>query len=500
MAIKIGWSLKDISLDEPMSLPGQGFMRISEGILDPVCLTALCIDGGEGKDKVVFLSCDMLAALGIEQIDERARKRCPELPHYVLVMNGTHTHTTGAKDATPEKTPDGKPIYDGMKYREFVLDMAAEAVCEAWENRSEGGVSYGYGYAVVAHSRRVVYFDDYSLRGFTQSLSPNGHGVMYGNTNDSQFSHYESGADHFLNAMFTYDKAGKVTGVVVNVPCPSQVSELLTVQSADFWHDVRVAVREEFGEDVYVLPQCAAAGDLSPRILHYKEAQARRMKLKYGLEYDPKGSAHQFNKGMAERKDIAERILLGLKDIYSWSKKDIQFDCPVRHIHRTLTLDKRLVTEEEKKWCEDSIQKTADQVPDPASCTPEEYRKKKSRYDTIKRRNERVLDKYEDQKAEPTMDIVVHAVQIGEIAFATNRFELYQDFMHRIQARSPFLQTFIIQLGGDNGGTYLPTARGVANKGYSASIFDNRVGPEGGQQLVEGTLDMLNELYNREEQ
>ncbi len=497
--MKIGWSMKDISLDEPMSLPGQGHLRISEGVLDPVCLTALCIDGGEGKDKVIFLSADMLAARGIQQIDELARKRCPDLPHYVLVMNGTHTHTTGSKDKTPETSPDGQPIYDGMKYWEFVREKAVEAVCEAWENRTEGGVSYGYGYAVVAHSRRVVYFDDTSLRGFTQSLSPNGHGVMYGNTNDPMFSHYESGADHFLNAMFTYDKAGKVTGVVVNVPCPSQVSEMLTVQSADFWHDVRVAVRKEFGENVYVLPQCAAAGDLSPRILHYKEAQARRMKLKYGVEYDPKGSAHQMDKGLAERKDIAERIMEGLKDIYSWSKKEILTDCPVRHIHRKMDLSVRLVTEEEKAWCEESIRKTADQVPDPADSTPEEYRKKKSRYDTIKRRNERVLAKYEDQKTEKTMVLTVHAVQIGDVAFATNRFELYQDFMHRIQARSPFTQTFVIQLGGDNGGSYLPTERGVANKGYSASIFDNRIGPEGGQELVENTLEMLNELYSRED-
>ena len=499
MSMKIGWSIKDISLDEPMSLPGQAILRISEGILDPVCVTALCIDGGEGKDKVIFLSVDTLAAMAIEDIDERARKRCPDLPHYVIVMNGTHTHTTGSKRETPEKSPDGKDIYPGLKYREFMVDKCAEAVCEAWENRTEGGVSYGYGYAVVAHSRRVVYFDDTSLRGFTQSLSPNGHGVMYGNTNDPMFSHYEAGADHFLNAMFTYDLSGKVTGVVVNVPCPSQVSEMLTVQSADFWHDVRVAVRKEFGEDVFVLPQCAAAGDLSPRILHYKDAQARRMKLKYGLEYDPKGSQHQFNKGMAERKDIAERILEGLKDIYSWSKKEILTDCPVRHIHRKMELSKRLVTEEEKQWCENKIKELEEQVPDPNFADPEEYRKKKSRYDSIKNRNTRVLNKYEAQKTDKTLELTVHAVQIGEISFATNRFELYQDFQHRIQARSPFTQTFIIQLGGDNGGTYLPTIRGVANKGYSACIFDNQVGPEGGQQLVENTLDMLNELYNRED-
>ena len=91
-------------------------------------------------------------------------------------------------------------------------------------------------------------------------------------------------------------------------------------------------------------------------------------------------------------------------------------------------------------------------------------------------------------------------MQIGEVAFASNRFELYQDFMHRIQARSPFIQTFVVQLAGFDGATYLPTERGVANKGYSASLFCNVVGPEGGQQLVEGTLEMLNELKAQNEQ
>jgi len=73
-------------------------------------------------------------------------------------------------------------------------------------------------------------------------------------------------------------------------------------------------------------------------------------------------------------------------------------------------------------------------------------------------------------------------------------YEMYQDYMHRIQARSPFLQTFVVQLASYEGGTYLPTERGVKNKGYSASIACNLVGFEGGQDLVEGTLRMLNEL------
>jgi hypothetical protein len=107
------------------------------------------------------------------------------------------------------------------------------------------------------------------------------------------------------------------------------------------------------------------------------------------------------------------------------------------------------------------------------------------------------LERYEKQMEDPVIHTVVHAVRVGEIAFASNRFEMYQDYMHRIQARSPFMQTFVVQLASFEGGTYLPTERGVKNKGYSASIACNVVGFEGGQQLVEGTLRMLGELADQ---
>jgi len=497
MAVKIGWGRREISIDEPMSLPGQVHMRISEGILDPMYMTALCVDGGEGQDQVVFLSCDMLSPASLGEIGELVAKKHPEFPVRCILANGTHAHTGGAKVKTPEKSPDGKDIYPGEKYQQFLLQMGAEAVCEAWENRADGAIAYGYGYAVVGHSRRVIYFDDTSLRQKANPVAPNGHGVMYGNTKDDQFSHYEAGADHFLNAMFTFDAKEKLTGMIVNVPCPSQTSEMFTVQTADYWNEVREGVKKEFGEDVYVLPQCAAAGDLSPRILHYKQAQARRMKLKYGLEYDGAGLMNQKNKAMAERYDIAERILLGLQDIYSWAKKDIQSQPAVRHAVQDMKLARRLVTDEEKKWCEENIEKMRTAIPNPDDVTPEEYRFAMSRYNTIKNRNQRAIDSYETQKENPWLETAVHAVQIGDIAFASNRFELYQDYMHRIQARSPFIQTFVVQLAGFDGGSYLPTQRGVENKGYSASLFCNVVGPEGGQQLVEGTLEMLQELKDR---
>jgi len=91
----------------------------------------------------------------------------------------------------------------------------------------------------------------------------------------------------------------------------------------------------------------------------------------------------------------------------------------------------------------------------------------------------------------------VHAIRLGDVAFATNRFEFYLDYGLRIEARSPARQTFVVQLvaGGEYTGTYLPTARSVAGGSYGAGAYCNEVGPEGGQQLVEHTLRMLNELW-----
>jgi len=113
-------------------------------------------------------------------------------------------------------------------------------------------------------------------------------------------------------------------------------------------------------------------------------------------------------------------------------------------------------------------------------------------------RCKRTLDRYEAQKKDPFVTTDIHAVRIGDFAFASNRFELFLDFMHRIQGRSPFVQTIIVQLVADpglDGGSYLATERAVANKGYSAVLQSNQVSPAGGQQLVDLTLDMLKRLH-----
>jgi len=45
-------------------------------------------------------------------------------------------------------------------------------------------------------------------------------------------------------------------------------------------------------------------------------------------------------------------------------------------------------------------------------------------------------------------------------------------------------------------GCYLATAKAAAGSGYGAMIVDGPVGPDGGEVLVERTLELINEMWD----
>lgn len=505
--LKIGWSMKDVSTDLPVCIPGQFHMRISQGVLDPITVTALTIS--DDNDYVIFLCCDLVSVQAgiLDEIRAKVAAKNPQIDPLKVIMHITHTHcgplVKMGEDfqnyGAPGEVPlGGMEVTPPNQYRTFFTDCAAEAIVESFENKQEGSIAYGYGYAVVAHSRRVVYFDDLSKRDnghAPSSLWIDGHAKMYGNTNDDMFSHYEAGADHYANFLYTFDSDDKLTGAIVNIPCPSQNSELEWLLTADYWSDVRQQLKAKYG-DIYVLPQCAAAGDLSPRALHYHAAQDRRYRLKYAdFQPDPRANGTY---ELLNRKEIASRICDAFSEVYSWASKEKFTDLPVVHSVKTVQLDRRIVTDEEYEFCcrEKAIEQqnqTFITEGDPIRIV---YHNTSA--STAARRYDKIIARYHTQKDNPKHPMEMHTVKVGDIAFATNQFELYMDYQHRIQARSPFVQTFIVQLTAQPGmsnGSYLCTERGAWGMGYSATVFCNQVSPSGGQQLVEETLQELNQIY-----
>lgn len=528
----IGWASVDVTPNGPINLPGQFHMRIAQGALDPITATALWM--GDGKDAVCFVSIDLVTLRGGLQdlVQAEVKKRNAAIPVEKIVLNVTHTHTgpgfhknnitagdfrkdalvddpdaDDMKDYDPEvkrllssddKIPTTMEIMDGLEYRKVLVNHLADIVCEAYDKKANGAIAYGFGHAVVAHSRRCLYKDDTSKRpGAVQNSTHavNGHAVMYGSTRDDKFTGYEGGADHFVNLLYTFDEKKKLTGVIVNVPCPSQNSEGMYYLSASFWHETRLEIRKKFG-DIFILPQAAAAGDLSPRQLHYNKAEYRRYQLKFGGEWE--SFAEEWR-----RKDIALRIAASVEEVYSWAKKDIITHAPIHHEVLDLSLSRRMISEYDFKLsCErlEELNKQSFQ-PEKEGEDKQITLKNNCRLLSERLRCKGILRRWEEQKKTTKYPTQAHVLSIGDIAFATNQFELYLDFQHRIQARSPFTQTFIVQLAGvkgEQGGSYLATRRGYLNRGYSASRYCNQVSWKGGDELVEKTLKSLLKLWGKD--
>ena len=513
--IKIGWGKRSIAKEGPVPITGQFHLRISRGVYkySSVEINALVIENG--SDAVIFASADMVAVSPevLLKAEEILKVESPELPAGKLIVNATHTHAGPASTRINRDYPPAIDCTDSDEMIEYLGRQLADAVKDAWQSRAYGSVAYGYGFATTGHSRRTVYLEDIGNRDpGSAGLMVNGRAKMYGITNDELFDGFEAGTDATINLLYTFDENEKITGAVINVPCPSQTNEHAWVLHGSFWHNVREKLSDKYGKNFGVIGQAAAAGDLSPRQLLYLAAEKRRLLLKYPdlvarYKQNPMLRANgekpdvehpSFMNELIEMlraEDIANRITAAFDEVLSWAGKE-KFSAPeLQHEVRELQLSRRFFDEKlveiEKQNYAECIARGFDTTSDTLTALHHNSRLKSQINRCLG-----VIKRAEVQQKEPKITTVLHAVKIGNVAFASNRFELFMDYMHRIQARSPFEQTFIVQLVVDKygNGSYLATERGTANKGYSATPYCNQVSASGGQELVNATLETLNQM------
>ena len=492
--LKIGWASAPIHDGKTHTqIFGQHFLRWDrDGVLDPLTATCLVIDNGE--DQLIFLSIDT-TTFGYgnppgPHIMKRLGRIAPEVPQEKILSGVTHTHTAGDM----ENRPIAKYLQDKVgkenTFTPYAIDAIAGIIKRAWENRKLGRVAYGFSYAVVGHQRRAVYFTDRSKRpnATPSSILIDGKAQMYGKTNVPEFSHHETGADPAVNFVFTFDEQDKLTGAIVNIPCPSQCSETEWFLSADYWADVRENLRSRYGKDLFILPQCAAAGDLSPHLRSYVKASKRKWQLKYGRAEKYRD---EFN-----RRDIAERVGIAFDDAYSWARKEKFGDLPIQNRRIPLALPLVKPTEADVAAARrviallDGIDKK-----DAGALTDAKERRRLQVTQSVLRRAKNLIRKHERYSPDDTLKTFINVARLGDIAFFSNPFELYMDYMHRLQARSPFDQTFVIQLGMPGQGHYLGTERAQANRGYGAGAT-TLVDPAGGRIMIEAALDTLNKMHD----
>ena len=109
------------------------------------------------------------------------------------------------------------------------------------------------------------------------------------------------------------------------------------------------------------------------------------------------------------------------------------------------------------------------------------------------------MRKYEKCTGKEVEKTEIRVIVLGDAAFVTCNYELYSDFMHRIQGRSPYTDTMVVQLTASRLGSwqcYLAPERSERNRGYGAIPFSNRVDPKGGQMIVDAAVRTLQEFHN----
>ena len=487
-SLRIGWASRDVTPERPVLLRGQFYARVSEGIKDPITVTALALESardGGSPGQAVLVSCDYVAISDALEsaVRERLRESLPGLDSRNVFLNATHTHTgpdtrlAASEQARilpdcPGLSEEDLGVMGRSEYLSFAAAQIADAVTEAWRTRAPGGIGFGVGHAVVGLNRRMSYF--------------NGETRMYGKTDDPEFSHVEGGEDHAVNVLCTWDAKRNLTGLAVNVACPAQVTEELYEISADYWHETRVELRRRLGDHLFVLPQCSAAGDQSPHVLVGEAAEERMWKLA----------------GRTQRQDIGVRIADAVTAILPFLEKDIDWTPAFAHRVDAVELPVRRLSEEDVSEARaeaekyrlryEALRKDLEAHPEKRR-TPRWYRDITAAYSGMLW-NRRVEKHFISRKTQPIRAVQVHVVRLGDVAFVTNPFEYYLDFGMQIKARSKAVQTFVVQLAAGDVGGYLPTARSTAGHGYGSVPASTMLGPEGGRLLAQRTVEIIAEL------
>jgi hypothetical protein len=468
----IGAASADITPELPVPLTGNTSVRIAREVSSRCLANVLALEsreGGQAVDQAILVACDLCVIRpGIQEgFRNHVASRLPGFDMHKLFLAATHTH---ASPVLLQDRYDEAEYGDALQPKDYVpwlFEQMARAVEAAWKNRSPGAVAWGLGHAVVGRNRRVVYAD--------------GTAKMYGNTNDPAFRHVEGYEDHAVHVLGFYDAGKRLKATALTLAATAQSTGGNAV-SADFWDDVRRRLHQRYGDDLCVLGFCAPAGDQTPRRQVGQKSEQRMEKLR----------------GLNHGQEIGRRLAAAFDDVLAVIAQDIRTDVPLIHRVEQVELPARIVTGAEyevaKKVCEEIDAKR--------------NRGKSDRW--IRHFYGSVVDRYLAQQkgGSKTYEMEMHVLRLGDVAIATNPFELFLDYGVQIEARSPAVQTFLIQLAGAGRehAYYVPTPRAVAGgaldsqpfTNYSATVTHNLVGPEGAQVLVDRTVAAIEALWNKE--
>jgi hypothetical protein len=495
--LMMGWSRCDITPQRPVYLLGQFYDRLSTHVRDPLTATACAIEGDGCQ--LILVSCDLAEVSGdlLSDIRTAVIRENPKIKADNILISAIHTHTgpiySKPADAAAKEKSSVDLLSGGAKfdfkgdvmtpeevYAMFVSRIS-EAILKAAANKKPVGISTQLEYCTVGFNRIMLYKD--------------GSSRMYGNPETADFEGVLGASDPGVEMMYAFNEDGTLSGIIIEVACPSQIVEHHSFISADYWAETRKLLRDRFG-DIGILPLCGSAGDQSPRdLVRMKRESSLRSGESPLNSHMPEADITTPGWEMYDERGlfvIAKRLERAVCDGYARAKDDISWDITVSHVSKDLCLPMMRVSLDayldSYKKCVAILEKSGldPNAPWISEKTPSLVREELFEpYGIVAR--------YEAQQKTDLMRVETHIFRIGETAFFTTPFELYVEYAFRVRARAKFNHLISIQLCCGSLG-YLPVKRAHVGRSYSAIAASSTVGPEGGTLLSAILADELNSM------
>ena len=443
-----GWSEISITPDRKISLLGQFAERISQYVEKPITATAMAVDSGE--DQMVLVSCDLAGVTHtlLCAIRERLAGNTIGLDPGKVIYASIHSHTSHNYPLILKDRPGGcnndeimpliyELLPEGKKYVEqvevahgddvmgseeafeFLADRLAQVALDAWADRKPGSFANGFGRAAVGMCRRACYSD--------------GSAQMWGDTNTAMFTQLEGGNDSGIEVLFVYDEEEKIKGIVASIACPAQCVQHRHFISPDYWGEVKMLLRQHFGEDLYLVGLCSIAGDQCPvDLVRWVNPESPINDPNCERDNPPKRKADPSMFDLSGMRKAGRRVRDGILEAWEdgpeaqetvFEHRALQMQLPLRRVDPT---DVAKATRAIKEYMAD---KPGDiDYIDVARLQP---------YLGVLRRAQ-VQEEYD------IVDSEIHIIRMGKIAIATNPFEPFLVYGNQIKARSAAEQTFLV--------------------------------------------------------
>ncbi len=406
-------------------------------------LHARCLVLNDGNTKVAFVVCDILYIA--REVCDEARQLIAEetdIPAANILISGTHTHS-----ATPATSEN---------YRPFLVRRIADGVRRAMENQVPARIGWGSVDEPSAVFNRRWYTTDPE-----QLKNPFG-GMDKVRMNPSRGSatliRPAGPIDPEVSFLIVQTAEGKPLSLLANYSLHYVGGVRSGEVSADYFGIFSRRIAELLGasgpDSGFVgMMSNGTSGDINN--INFKEKGERR-------------APYEQMTRVAET--IAQRVYEAQKEV------EYQDWVPLGAATRELTLKHRKPDEAMQKYFAEIMKQPEDKVV---------YHRHERTYAG---RVQKLLD------GPDSSDILLQVIRIGDLCIPAIPFETFAEIGLELKEKSPFEDTFTIELANGAGG-YLPTPEQHELGGYETWMGTNRVQLDASEKITEVLFDLMADLH-----